>query len=160
MIDRKGRLFGKINIIDLLFLLVLIVAVVGGFSRMRHSPVAIEKTSKGKVTLLVEEVRMPSVENIMEGSELYSFEKGSYFGKVSAKKVVPFEDATEYKGQWINAPVPDKYSVYVDVDVDIAENDRAYLISGDEVRVGGEYRLKSKTCTFNGICVGIAVTGE
>ena len=48
MIDKKGKLFGKINIIDLLFLIILIVAVVGGISRFKDSAISVESTSKGK----------------------------------------------------------------------------------------------------------------
>ncbi|MDD7362574.1 MAG: DUF4330 domain-containing protein [Peptoniphilus sp.] len=160
MIDRKGRLFGKINIIDLIFLLILIVALVAGVSRYRNSSVSVENQTKGKMTLLVDNIREPSVENIIVGEDLYGKEKDVYFGKIVDKNVKPYEDATEYQGEWIKAPVPDKYSVYVDVDVDVTETDKAYMVGGQEVRVGTEYQLKSKSIGFTGVCVGISVDGE
>lgn len=160
MIDKKGKLFGKINIIDLLFLIILVVAVVGGISRFKDSAISVESTSKGRMTFLVDEVRMPTAENITEGQELYSYDKGTYMGKIAGKTVKPFEDAVEYEGQWVNAPVPDKYVVYVDVDVDIKESDKAYVVGGEEIRVGNEYRVKTKTSAFTGICVGIKKDGK
>lgn len=160
MIDKKGKLFGKINIIDLLFLIILIVAVVGGISRFKDSAISVESTSKGRMTFLVDEVRMPTAENITEGQELYSYDKGTYMGKIAGKTVKPFEDAVEYEGQWVNAPVPDKYVVYVDVDVDIKESDKSYVVGGEEIRVGNEYRVKTKTSAFTGICVGIKKDGK
>lgn len=160
MIDRKGRLFGKINIIDLLFLLILIIAVVGGISRFRNSSISVENVTEGKMTLLVDDIRAISAENIVEGEELYSYDKGVYFGKIVSKNVVPYEKEIEYEGQWVKAPVPDKYSVYIDVDVDVTETDKAHMVAGQEVRVGTEYRLKSKSIGFSGICIGISVDGE
>ncbi len=160
MIDKKGKLFGKINIIDLLFLIILVVAVVGGISRFKDSAISVESTSKGRMTFLVDEVRMPTAENITEGQELYSYDKGTYMGKIAGKTVKPFEDAVEYEGQWVNAPVPDKYVVYVDVDVDIKESDKSYVVGGEEIRVGNEYRVKTKTSAFTGICVGIKKDGK
>lgn len=160
MIDKKGKLFGKINIIDLLFLIILVVAVVGGISRFKDSAISVESTSKGRMTFLVDEVRMPTAENITEAQELYSYDKGTYMGKIAGKTVKPFEDAVEYEGQWVNAPVPDKYVVYVDVDVDIKESDKSYVVGGEEIRVGNEYRVKTKTSAFTGICVGIKKDGK
>lgn len=160
MIDKKGKLFGKINIIDLLFLIILIVAVVGGISRFKDSAISVESTSKGKMTLLVDEVRMLTAENITEGQDLYSYDKGTFMGKIVGKTVKPYEDAVEYEGQWVNAPVPNKYVVYVDVDVDIKESDKSYVVGGEEIRVGNEYRVKTKTSAFTGICVGINKDGK
>lgn len=160
MIDKKGKIFGKINVIDCLFLLILIVAIVGGISRFKDSSITVESTSKGKMTLLVDNVRTPSVENITEGQDLYSYDKGVFMGKIVGKTARPYEDAVEYEGQWVNAPVPDKYSVYLDVDVDIKESDKSYVVGGEEVRVGNEYRVKSKTSAFTGICVGITKDGN
>lgn len=160
MIDKEGKLFGKINIIDLLFLIILVVAVVGGASRFKESPITAESTSKGKMTLLVDNVRVASVESITEGQELYSNDKGTYLGKIVGKTVKPYEDVVEYKGQWVNAPVPDRYSVYLDVDVDIKDSDTSYVVGSEEIRIGTEYRVKTKTSTFTSVCIGIKKDGE
>lgn len=160
MIDKKGKIFGKINVIDCLFLLILIVAIAGGITRFKDSSITVESTSKGKMTLLVDNVRTPSVENITEGQDLYSYDKGVFMGKIVGKTVRSYEDAVEYEGQWVNAPVPDKYSVYLDVEVDIKESDKSYVVGGEEVRVGNEYRVKTKTSAFTGICIGITKDGK
>ncbi|WP_215507925.1 DUF4330 domain-containing protein [Peptoniphilus sp. EMRHCC_23] len=160
MIDKKGKLFGKINIIDCLFLLILIVAVVGGASRFKESPISVESTSKGTMTFLVDNVRMPTAENITEGQDIYSSDKGTYLGKILRKTVKPYKDAVEYEGQWVKAPVPDKYSIYLDVEVDIKDSDKSYAVGSEEIRVGNDYRVKTKTSAFTGICVGIKKDGE
>ena len=160
MIDKEGKLFGKINIIDLLFLIILVVAVVGGASRFKESPITVENTSKGVMTFLVDNVRMPTAENITEGQEIYSSDKGTYLGKIVRKTVNPYEDVVEYEGQWVKAPVPDKYSIYLDVEVDIKDSDKSYAVGSEEIRVGNDYRVKTKTSAFTGICVGIKKDGE
>lgn len=160
MIDKEGKLFGKINIIDLLFLLILVVALVGGFFRLKDSSISVESTSKGRMTLLIDEVRAPTVDNITEGQEIYQYDKGVYMGKIVGKTVRPYEKAVEYEGTWVNAEVPEKFSVYIDVDVDITESDKSYVVGSEEIRVGNEYRVKTKTSTFTGVCVGITKDGK
>lgn len=160
MIDNKGRIFGKINIIDLLFLLILLVALIGGFFRFRNSAVSVEKTAPGKMTMLIDNVRTPTVENIQEGQDLYHYDKGVFLGKIVGKRVVPFEKEVDYEGTWVKAEVPDRYTVYIDLDVNVTESDKSYRVGGEEIRVGNEYRVKSKQSSFSGVCVGIRVDGE
>ena len=157
VIDKKGKLFGIINIIDLLFLLILVVALVGGYFRFKDSSVVAESTNKGRITLLIDDVRKPTVDNIAEGQDLFHYDKGIFLGKIKAVNSGPYKRPSEFQGEWVEATVPGKYSVYIDLDVEVTQNEKAYTIGGEEIRVGGEYRLKSKTSTFTGVCVGIDV---
>lgn len=157
LIDKKGKLFGLINIIDLLFLVILLVALVGGYMRFKDSSIVAESTNKGKITLMVEEVRQPTIDNIKVGQDIYHYDKGIYFGKITSTSVRPFKEPIDLEGEWIDAEVPGKYTVYVDLDVEITQNEKSYMIGGEEIRVGNSYRVKSKTSTFTGVCVGISV---
>ncbi|MCD1146784.1 DUF4330 domain-containing protein [Peptoniphilus sp. KCTC 25270] len=157
LMDKKGKLFGIVNIIDLLFVLILIVAIVGGITRFKDTSVVAESTGKGKVTMMVADVRSQTVENIREGQELYHYDKGVYMGKISKVEVTPYLDKVEGNGEWIQAEVPDKYTIFIELDVDVTETDKSYVVGGEEIRVGVEYRVKSKTSAFTGVVVGINV---
>lgn len=157
MIDKKGKLFGIINIIDLLFILILGVALVGGFLRFKDSNIVAESTNPGKISFLVDDVRQATVDNILEGQDLYHYDKGIFLGKITAVEVSPYKKPTEFQGEWIEAEVPGKNSILITLDVEVTQNEKSYLIGGEEIRVGNEYRVKSKTSAFTGVCVGIYV---
>ncbi|MDO5302067.1 MAG: DUF4330 domain-containing protein [Tissierellia bacterium] len=159
ILDGKGRLFGKINVIDLLFLILLAVAIVGGASRLKDSSISAETTTAGRVTLMVENVRQPTVDYIQEGQDLYFYDKGIHFGNIESKKVVAYTKETDVNGTWVKATVPDRFIVYINLDVDVSATDRAFRVGGEEIRVGGEYRVKSQTSTFSGIVVGMDIEG-
>lgn len=157
MIDKRGKIFGIINVIDLLFLLILGVALVGGFIRFKDSTIVAESTSPGKISILVDDVREASIENIKEGQDLYHYDKGIHLGKITAVEVSPYKKPVEFEGEWVDAEVPGKYSALITLEVEVTQNEKAYMIGGEEMRVGTEYRLKSKTSAFTGVCVGIYV---
>lgn len=157
IIDEKGKIFGKINIIDLIFLIIIVVAIVGGVFRLKDSTIVAETSEHGTVTLMVTNVRDATVDNIKVGQDLYHYDKGVLFGNIKDKNVEPFTNPIDYEDEWIEADVPNRYIVYIDMDVDITETEKSYVIGGEEIRVGNEYRVKSKTSAFTGTCVGIQV---
>ncbi len=77
-IDRQGRLFGKIGLVDILILLLLVALVlfaVVRFAKPADALVTVE------TTLTVEKVRDPTVITIAEGSPVYD-EGGALLGYV------------------------------------------------------------------------------
>lgn len=157
IIDKKGRLFGVINLIDLLFILLVVGAVVFGVKRVGGTRVANEPAQPGHMTLMVRNVRKVTVDNIKPGDKLYHYDKGVYLGEITDVRVEPLKDTTEYQGQFILAEVPDKYEVYIDVKAEVSENDQTYTIGGEQIKIGNEYRVKSKTSAFFGTCVGVGI---
>lgn len=160
IIDNKGKLFGIINVIDLIFVLIIAVAVVGGARRLKRAPVISEAGQKGKITYLVSDIRQVSVDNIKVGQKLYHYDKGTYLGEIVDVKSEPYREKTEFEGKWYYAEVPEKYVAYVTVESDISQTAESYIAGGEQTRVGGEYRLKSKESTFFGICINIDIENK
>lgn len=157
MIDQKGRLFGLINIIDLLFILIILFALVGGVKKYQQKVPVAEGTKEGTVTFLVTNIRQLSIDQMVIGDQIYHYDKGGLLGSIEEVKSEPYTDLVEYQGGWVDAPVPNKYQAYLKVKVDYTESQDAYTVGGEAMRVGSEYRLKTKRNTFYGTCVDMSV---
>lgn len=160
MIDKKGKLFGLINIIDLAVLLALIAIVAVGLKRMEGPQVSATINKKGIVTYEISDVRQVTVDNIQEGDPLYHYDKNVYIGDILTKEVRPYTEEVEYEGQWINAEVPGKFSVIIEVDAEVQENDQFYTVGGEQTRVGIPYRMKNKSFAAFGTCFGVEIVEE
>ena len=157
IISEKGKLFGIINIIDLVVVLILGLLIFGGVKRMRSKPIIVSETSKAYITFEIVDVRMPTVEGIVVGDPLYHYDKGEYLGTIAEKEVVPYTEPLESNGEWVNAEIPSKYSVIFKVEADVSDNPDVIVAGGEQTRIGVEYRLKNKKIAVMATVLGLEV---
>jgi formylmethanofuran dehydrogenase subunit A len=155
ILDNKGKLFGVINIIDLLILVIIVLTIVFGTKRLGGTVVDKSEAKEGVVTYEIREIRDVSVNAINVGDPIYHADKGTYIGEIVKKDVKPFTMPTDYRGEWIDAEVPDKFVVLIDVKANIAETDQYYSVGEEQTRIGDTYSLKNKNIKTTGVCVGI-----
>jgi len=146
LIDKKGKLFGIINIIDLAVVLIIAVLIVGGIYRFKQSDTeVISNDQKAVVTIEISEVRQPTVDALDTGDELYHYDRGQYFGKIVDKKVENFREPVETDdGKLVSADVPDKFNVILTVEANATNTANAIEIGGEQTRIGTQFRLKNK----------------
>lgn len=157
VIDNKGRLFGIINVIDLAVILIFAAILIFGVSRMSKNTVTSRETKTAVVTYEISDVREITVNSINVGDPIYHYDKGTYIGTIVSKDVQNYKDVTENNGEWVNADVPGKYSVTIEVEAQIEETDQFYLVGGEQTRVGNQFRLKNKNFTSFGTCFGVSI---
>lgn len=133
MIDSKGKLFGKINVVDLLIIVLLIFAVsatVYKFKFSAHSDVN-DSNIKIEYVLKVRSVRNYTVDGIKIGDEIYDDESGDFLGVVSDVKS---EEAKEYigrnDGKIFYSEKPERYDVYITVESDARAIGGSYFANG------------------------------
>ena len=160
MIDKKGRLFGFINIIDLGVLIAILAIIVVGVKRMDGPQVSATINKKGIVTYEISDIRDITVDSIHVGDPVYHYDKNVYIGEIIKKDVSPYTEETEWEGQWIKSEVPDKYVVVIEVEADVEENDQYYTVGGEQTRVGIQYRMKNKSFASFGTCLGVEIVEE
>ena len=80
MIDEKGRLFGKVNIVDLLIVIIILAA--GAFLGMKllGPDSAVANTQKVRVTLYCEETPNYVAEQLEAGAEVWDSENNVTLG--------------------------------------------------------------------------------
>lgn len=158
IIDKKGRLFGLVNIVDLLVIILIIALVATGVKRFgSKSAVGEVSTKKGVISAEVKDVRDVTANNIKVGDPIYDYDKGTYLGKIASVDVEAYRDKTEYQGKFYNAEVPEKYRVLMTIDADIKETQDFYQVGTEQVRIGAEMRIKNKSITTFMTILGIEV---
>lgn len=155
LIDEKGKIFGLVNIIDLAVVLILVAIIGGGAVRMRSKPVVTNKASKGIITYEIPEVRMATIENLIEGDELFHYDRGGFVGEIIDVSYDPYTEPLEKDGEWINAPIPGKYNALIKVEAEVNDNPDVITVGGEQTRVGTQYRLKNKRLAFFGTTMNI-----
>ena len=159
IINEKGKLFGIINIIDLIVILVIALLVVGGAKRIVKSrPEVISEVKKATVTIEISDIRKPTVEGFAIGDPIYHYDKGQYLGKIVDKKVTEYREKVESgDGKWNLAVVPEKYVATLTVEADAKETTEAIIVGGEQMRIGAQFRLKTKKATAFGTVLGVEV---
>lgn len=155
LIDKKGKVFGLINIIDLAVILIVALLVVGGASRMKSKPIMLNETKKALITYEIQDIRMPTVNNVVVGDFMQHYDRGGRIGEIVEVRHEPYKKALEGEKEWINAEVPGKYTLYITVESDVTDSNEFIVAGGEQTRIGGEYRLKNKKVAFFGVVVDV-----
>lgn len=129
----KGKLSGKINIVDMLVVIILIFAVtvtIFKFNFSAHSDVT-TTNAKAQYTICTKQVRMFTVNQLVAGDKVFDEESGKCVGEITD---VSYEPAYDYviktDGTPAYSPVPEKYDVKVTVQTDCVVNDKGINANG------------------------------
>ncbi|MBW4827698.1 MAG: DUF4330 domain-containing protein [Clostridiaceae bacterium] len=150
IINEKGKLFGIINIIDLIVIIVVVLLIGGGIKRVKNSEIEVEEKVEGVkkealITFEVEKLKKNVVDEIVIGDLLYNNEKETTFGKIVDKKVEEQEDK------------PDLYKVVISIESKVEDTPKAIIIGDSETRVGSELVLKNKRVKIAGTVINVEV---
>lgn len=158
IIDKNGKLFGKINIIDLLVILLIIGAGIG-FGLRFVSTAADNVRSQTKLTYVVEveNIRSYAVDALQKKGIATDTKTKNIIGEIvdvsaSAMKT----QALKADGTTVFAEVPGKYSARVTVTADGRESDRGYFVGENiELSVGSSVSLSTKYVNTSGKVISI-----
>ncbi|HHY70538.1 MAG TPA: DUF4330 domain-containing protein [Thermoanaerobacterales bacterium] len=143
LIDSKGKVFGLINIIDLLVIL-LIVAVVGRFTLKQKQKSAGAVTTNIEVVLHVKEVRDATTNVVKMGDIVKETKSNAVLGKVMNVEIKPSDTLVETAdGRIVVYPNP----VYKDMLITLvgsgSAGENAIVLGSNEIRVGTSLQLKT-----------------
>ncbi|MBR3791699.1 MAG: DUF4330 domain-containing protein [Clostridia bacterium] len=146
IIDEKGRLFGKINLIDLIIVVAVIVLSVATVVKFRTSDSYLSKGRTLEYTMLIENVRQATVDAVGQQTEgLVDYESKKEIGNIVDYKVM---EASEVElmsdGTYKNVKYKDKFDVLLTVQVGGTETeDNYYTLSGKKIVVGDEIAINN-----------------
>ena len=147
IVDEKGRLFGKINLLDLLIVVVLIGIGLVVFYKMNNSKVINPFIQKDKVQTVfyMEEIWENVAASIKEGEVVIDRVSGAVFGKVKSIDVFPsISFGTNIDGQLVTTTkqgyrgmriIVEGEGVFSESRVVFGNND-FYINKSIEIRVG------------------------
>ncbi len=150
--NKDGKIFGKINIIDLLAVLILLVALVGIGIRLT-STASKSVTDKTEFSYVVEidDVRIYTV-NALKKMGTATDKQGNIIGEI---ETVEWDSKKEQKvlsnGETVMVDVPDKYTVTVTMDASGKESaDKYFVGENTELSVGSTIQMYTKYANCSG----------
>ncbi len=156
LIDKKGKLFGKINILDFLIILLAVVVLVGGLY-IYTSRKAVDNQPTTPIEIDIELVLTKEQEEAIEvGQTVTNTKNGAVVGIIYDKKVSEQIEifSNQIKGEFVQSVVPGRYNVVISLNSNaLVEADRI-SISGLEINIGRPISIK---CGFigSGYFIGI-----
>ena len=147
IIDEKGRLFGKLNLIDLLVIVLILAVVFVAVWKLGGSKAAEAATSEKhelKYTVLFEDVPADVCDfaAAQEGAQLTNS------GKLIDAYIVSAAAEQAENGH---------FTLRVTVSADATYSGYVYKVGSQEVRVGYEYIVKTSEFEMTGIISGMEV---
>lgn len=133
VMDQKGKLFGKISIIDLLILVFVIVAVAATAYKFQFSAHKDVNTANGQIvyTLKVQSIRDFSADQFAVGDAVYDKESNKEIGKIAQIRKEDAEDFVNMAdGTFVMQDIPNKYDVYLTIESDARITDEGYFANG------------------------------
>ncbi len=145
ILDQKGKLFGKINIIDLLLILVVILAVAFFGMKMMDDGGAAVSTGDGvRMEFYAEEVSDFVVENIKVGDILTDDTGNINLGTIVDIEVGPSQSySTNEKGEWVMSPKEDFSSLRIVGEGSGRMYDHGVIVSGSKYGLRHSFTLRA-----------------
>ncbi len=141
---KNGKLFGKINLFDLLVILLILVLAVGiGYKFLVIDKEVAKNTVEVSYDLKIETVRDVTVNAFREGDTVYHYKLEEPIGAVAGITATPAMDTLEtLSGEALSVPVEDRYDLVVTVKGTAVRQDdgnlmmgKVKLVEGTELRV-------------------------
>jgi len=156
VIDEKGKLFGLINIVDLLVLLAILL-VIGGAAYKIKGQKGSDTARTVRATVLAPALRPEMLTGIKVGDRMVS---GSSFTDVVIKEIEirpAFMITTDSQGQRVEAYDPYLKDLIVVVEGKTVISGGVINIGGQEIRSSKDYYIKSLTYDFKGMILDVVV---
>lgn len=150
-IDNKGKLFGKISIIDII-VLVLVVAVVGGvgYKFTKSRSVVTGGTDKVILEFYSEESPDFALKAVRKGDIVGDYDKGSIFGKVVSVSVNKADSwGQDAQGQLVKTSKPGYASAIIKVEGQVLKNrDGGISVNNADYFIGKTITTKAGDSVF------------
>lgn len=153
--SEKKRIKWKLNLFDIILLVVVLAAAAGllAWKFVSSNQTTVDPNSgitvpKGTQTVRyvveLEQLHEQTADMIAEGDEVYERTKKELMGVVQSVEVVPTRTLTknELEGTFQFAEVPERYNVVMEITAQAVENDSGIVLeSGLEIRAGTSVRV-------------------
>jgi hypothetical protein len=144
LVDNKGRLFGKINIIDLVIVLIILGVVAGSLYKLQLFGRHTSDERPVTVTLYLKEVSPETVDALQEGDILTESTENLPLGKVIKKEVrKALKEAPTADGRLVAADSPTKFDVYLTTEGNLRVTGDQVLVGRRDIKVGLNLNIKS-----------------
>ncbi len=147
MLDKNGKIFGKISIIDI-FAIIIIVGVIAGTAYKFYSPNTSVDSGKKTLTytLKINGVRDFTYDYYEDMLNCFDNKTNEYIGSIVGKRVEPYKErAILLDGTVVEKEKPNVVVIYLDIETPGTETNAAYFANGTyELKAGSEITMRTK----------------
>ena len=149
MIDNKGKIFGKINILDLSIVLIILLAIGLMFVKFNINPVLDNKEEiTFNYTVTVKGVRNFTVNAFQENDEVFEDTSENSLGKIIKIEKIPAKKyIADTNGNMKYAEIPEQYDLSLTIECNGVKGDK-----GLETKTGESIQLNKTISLFNKYC--------
>lgn len=160
LVDGKGRLYGKINMIDLLIVLLLLSIAAGAYLFFfGGSEKKVVETGKVVYEFEITNVNQDFVDAITSGDPIRDSTRGNDLGtvvsKASRKATMLNEDLVN--GRYVIAEVPNAFDVVITIEAQANITPANIIVGGAEIKVGKKFFIKGKGYANQGFITKITL---
>lgn len=153
IIDEKGRLFGKLNLIDLVVVLVIVAAIAAVGMKVFGNDVVDAVTSQ-KVTLTYEVTCQDVPEHVADYCEAHTGGQLLSSGNLLDAYITDCQVQRTGEGEDV------QYDLLFTIEAHTTFSSATYAVGSQEVRVGKEHLVKTGDIEVEGIISGLEVTAD
>lgn len=128
MINREGKLFGKISVIDIAVVLIVVLLAVGIYVKFSgNSKVQVSSGETISCTVLVKNVRMYTINALEKGGPVYDKTTKEYIGDIVDVTYEPgLSQVNMADGTYANIVPEERYNAYVTLEFTGKVSDNGY----------------------------------
>lgn len=164
MIDKNGKLFGKISIIDLGIIVLVLAFAAGVYVKFGVLDQTTTATTNGTITFTVKisSVRVLYYEQLDIGDALYESDNDTKIGVITdISKEAAEISYVDKDGETKKAPAADRYDIYLTIEGDGSITGGRYLMNRTyEIGLGSSKPLSTKFVKFTGQIKEIMSDGQ
>lgn len=134
IINKDGKLFGKVSIVDVAVVIIILVLAIGGYRMFSGNTGAVVSTGeKIECTFIVKNVRTYTVEALEKKGSLYDKTSKEYIGEIKDIKVEDgLYQVNMADGSFKQATAEDRYNVYVTVEFEGKASENGYYTAANK----------------------------
>ncbi len=157
-INKEGKLFGKISIVDIVVVLAVAILAFGLYMRFggKESTVSTQK-QQIEYAVLVKGVRMGTIDALQQKGPITNATTKEAAGEITN---VTFEDAVDTRaladGTIVETLLPERYTATVTIRVDGSVNNSGYYTSTKQpINIGSTLFFTSKFANTSGVVIDV-----
>lgn len=163
-VDEKGRVFGKISILDLVIVLVLVTAAswfaYAKFGRNLEQEIA-AREEPVQYTIVVTTLRPTTADALKKGGKVFEFKTGALIGTIKDVVVEKGDIWTiNEDGRWLRTRTDDRVDVYITIDATARVGENVVTVNGVEARIGTSIGITTKWAQVSGNIMTLTLQGS
>jgi|GEM_PF-719690 len=160
IVNEKGKLFGLVNVIDLLIVIVLVVGVIGV---MKYKDIGniVNKLSADEggevlITYSINGIKDVSVEGVSIGDIFFDEDSRAVIGPVVDKSATQSKiSTTNSDGEFVYSDIPDRFDLLITVKATGTWNDLEINVNNNDIHIGEKQEITSRISNFSAVIYSI-----